>query len=101
MSTRTIAIGDQIWIPCEAKPGPFSDEKMIRVTIGANEWVGFVKADLLRVSKSDGASFVSAEIIDVQPGIVLVRIPGNSPVGNVVRAPRSQVKSGSIEARTS
>ena len=100
MSTRSIAIGDQIWIPCEAKPGPFSDERMIRVTIGANEWVGFVKSDLLRVSKS-GESFVSAEIIDVQPGNVLVRIPGNSPIGNVVRAPRSQVKSGSIEARAS
>src|SRR4051794_33253512 len=97
MNAENIAIGDQIWVPCEVKVGPFSDEKMIRVTIDGEEWVGFVRSDLIRTDH--GLFFVSAVVLDVQPSIVLARMPGNSPAGNVVRAPRSQVTSGSIEGR--
>jgi len=34
--------GARIWIPCEVKPGPFSDERMVRVQSQAGEWLGFV-----------------------------------------------------------
>ena len=37
MSLRS---GMRIWLPCEVKPGPFSDERMVRVE-SMGSWLAF------------------------------------------------------------
>ncbi|HSK80825.1 MAG TPA: hypothetical protein VLQ45_30515 [Thermoanaerobaculia bacterium] len=44
----TLEAGAQIWVPCEVKPGPFSDERLVRVRDSGREWLGFVQANRLR-----------------------------------------------------
>ena len=38
MSLRS---GMRIWLPCEVKPGPFSDERMVRVESESGSWLAF------------------------------------------------------------
>ena len=33
--------GARMWLPCEVKPGPFSDERMVLVVADGSEWFGF------------------------------------------------------------
>ena len=32
-------VGGKVWIPCEVKPGPFSNERLARIQLAAGPWV--------------------------------------------------------------
>ena len=41
--------GALIWLPCEVKPGPFPNERLVKVASRAGEdWVGFVDVRYLK-----------------------------------------------------
>ena len=43
-----LSVGARIWLPCEVKPGPFSDEKLIKVPSAHGEVLGFVPTSYLK-----------------------------------------------------
>lgn len=92
--------GARIWIPCEVKPGPFSDERMVRVETQAGEWLGFVDVRLLRDrGLTEGRTSVLATVEAVSGQRFTARLPGH-PVrsllfeGSTDRA----VRVGALEA---
>jgi len=82
--------GARIWIPCEVKPGPFSDERMVRVQSRAGEWLGFVDVSLLKdLELEEGPTWILATIESVEGARFSARLPGH-PV-------RALLFEGSIE----
>jgi hypothetical protein len=99
MHMKKIPIGATIMIPCVTKPGPFSDEKMVAIKAGGLDWFGFVKDEALVQRGSEW--FIACSVVGTKAGDLLVRIPGSSPTGNVVQAPRSNITHDSCEKRAS
>ena len=53
--------GARMWLPCEVKPGPFSDERMVLIMADGNEWFGFVNVRWLRRHGSEDTDEVLGE----------------------------------------
>jgi hypothetical protein len=71
--------GARIWIPCEVKPGPFSDERMVRVQSQAGEWLGFVDVSLLKDRElAEGSTWILATIETVEETRFSARLPGHA-----------------------
>ena len=70
--------GARMWLPCEVKPGPFSDERMVLIMADGNEWFGFVNVRWLRNRRSEGNDEVLATVVDVDGPTFHARIPGNA-----------------------
>lgn len=70
--------GSHIWVPCEVKPGPFSDERVVRVESEAGEWVGFVQASFLKEPISTGTTYVQAVVVEVDGETFTARLPGQA-----------------------
>lgn len=68
--------GRIVWIPCEVKPGPFSDERMIRIPSERGEWLAFVHVNELRKPVAEGSTSVRAVILNVEGGRFNARIAG-------------------------
>lgn len=65
-----LSVGQHVWIPCEVKPGPFSDERLVRVNAPAPDsampvWTGFVPATRLREPINVGSTDATAVVVDV------------------------------------
>ena len=95
----TVHPGSRIWIPCEVKPGPFSDERMVRVETPDGPWLGFVELHHLREPLERGNTEILATVTEVQADEFLARFPGHATQtllfrGEVARA--AQV--GSLQA---
>ncbi|MES1244674.1 MAG: hypothetical protein ABUT39_23910 [Acidobacteriota bacterium] len=91
-----LRIGTQVWVPCEVKPGPFSDERLVRVLSNRGEWLGFVPIRLLREPILEGSTFIGARIVAVAGERFQASIPGEALTpslfegfeGNVARVGR-------------
>lgn len=71
--------GARIWIPCEVKAGPFSDERMVRVESDAGEWLGFVDESLLKDRETtEGRTWILATIESVEGARFSARLPGHA-----------------------
>ena len=68
--------GRLIWIPCDVKPGPFSDERIVRIRSDRNEWLAFVPVDALRNPIREGSTFVRAVIVRVNGGHFSAKVAG-------------------------
>jgi len=70
MSRKVKAVivpGRYVWIACDVKPGPFSDERMVRVasSASADVWVGFASVSALRNPIKTGQTAIKALVIGV------------------------------------
>jgi len=74
----SIKPGKRIWVPCEVKPGPFSNERLVRVRTSRDQWVGFVGVDVLKDPVPSGSTFVQVMVLSVKKDQVTVRLPGYS-----------------------
>ena|SRR5438093_3511430 len=66
----SLSIGQRVWIPCEVKPGPFSDQRMVNISSPAvdsavSRWTGFVPITELREPIEYGSTSVAAIVINV------------------------------------
>jgi hypothetical protein len=68
--------GRLVWIPCDVKPGPFSNERIARLRSDRGEWVAFVPVDALRDPILEGSTFVRAVITGVNGGHFNARVAG-------------------------
>jgi hypothetical protein len=60
----SVAGGAYTWLPCEVEPGPFSDERWVRIASEFGDWVGYVPVSyalscLKSVDPIEGGSYSS------------------------------------------
>lgn len=70
-----INVGATIKIPCDVRPGPFSDERLISFETVDGIISGFVEEDALLFES--GHFFVSGIVIDVQQDRIVVVVRGS------------------------
>jgi hypothetical protein len=70
--------GTKVWLPCDVKPGPFSDERLVLVCDGGREWMGFVPENRLREPISEGRTSVLASVVSVLGEKFQARLPGSA-----------------------
>jgi hypothetical protein len=68
--------GKVVWIPCEVKPGPFPDERSVRLSSPFGDWVGFVGVSYLQDPILEGQTNIRVLVVDVQNDKFSARIPG-------------------------
>ena len=73
-SKAEFKVGQEVWLPCDTKSGPFDDELRVYVKIGDEEWFGFVDGSDIR-----GGNKIRAKIVAVNKDAVIIGIPGISP----------------------
>jgi hypothetical protein len=88
--------GRKVWIPCDVKPGPFGDEKFVRVKTDEIDWCGFVPASGLKTPVEEGRTFVYTTVLEVGGGCFTGVMPGESLTTSCVRGSVSRVTSGSL-----
>jgi hypothetical protein len=92
-------VGGVIWIPCEVKPGPFSNERLVRVQSDSGEWLGFVSVGSLQDPLTEGRTFVRGTIAAIQDDRFEVYLAGHAVTSNLFAGSVARVTSlGSIEA---
>ena len=88
-----LQIGDQVWLPCEVKPGPFSDERLVRVQTENVEWLGFVPVFALKDSITQGNTFIRASIVEVAGDRFMAKLPGHPITTSLFQGLVSKVES--------
>lgn len=74
-----MSVGKPVWVSCEVKPGPFDDERLVRVRLNGSTWVGFVPSlHLADPSVESGETQVKARILDVDRGTFTAKVLGHS-----------------------
>lgn len=95
----TLSAGHTVWIPCEVKPGPFSNERLVRVEGEPESWVGFVPVWYLRDAIEHGRTEVRAVVAEMRGSCFLARIPGHAVASRVVLEPVEKATPlGALEA---
>lgn len=84
--------GAHIWIPCEVKPGPFSDERLVRVQSDRGEWLGFVNLRSLKDPIPEGRTQILALVEEVHNGEFSARLPGEALRPALFKGPTSKVQ---------
>lgn len=84
--------GGQIWIPCEVKPGPFPDERMVRIESDGAPWVGFVPVESLQQPITQGSTYVRAVIVNVTGNRLEARVPGEPVASRLAEITQSRVQ---------
>lgn len=75
--------GNVVWIRCEVKPGPFPDERRVRLTSSLGEWVGFVPVTYLKEPILEGETSIRVLLVDVQSDRFSAKIPGQGISGSL------------------
>jgi hypothetical protein len=62
----SVRVGRIVWIPCEVRPGPFSDQRVIWTRTDRGEHVVFARVDALREPVVKDETAVRAVIVEVE-----------------------------------
>jgi hypothetical protein len=83
VSKMKLHTGHVVWICCEVKPGPFTDERRVRLSSPLGEWLGFVPITFLREPILEGETAIKATVIDVNDDRFSAKIPGQGISGSI------------------
>ena len=85
--------GDIVWLSCEVKPGPFPNERLIRLSLPSGAWVGFVEIDALKdPDVKTGETCVLARITKIIKNEVIAIIQAHAFDSNTVRTSSKKVQ---------
>jgi hypothetical protein len=100
MATPKLKVGDLVWIPCEVKPGPFSNERVVRVaTPDGSSWVGFVDVRYLKEPIEKGTTAIKARVLSINHDTFEVSLPGHSVASSrVIQKEKAQVSLAAVSA---
>lgn len=74
-----LAVGAPLWLNCDVKPGPFQDERLVRVRLNGSTWVGFVPSfHLDNPDVEDGEARVKARVVSLERGSFIAKVLGHS-----------------------
>jgi hypothetical protein len=84
----SLTVGQFVWVTCEVKPGPFSDQRIVRVNSPvvhsqAGSWIGFVTTKHLREPIEVGSTGAAALIVGVVGDRFQAQVMGE-PLSNTV-----------------
>jgi hypothetical protein len=68
--------GDLVWIPCEVKPGPFANERLVRIKTLGPPWIGFVDIQFLKAPVVKGETDIQGKLLEVSKGHITIALPG-------------------------
>lgn len=88
----SLKVGDRIWLSCEVKPGPFSNERLVRIQPSPEPWIGFVDVKALKESIEKGPTFVLAQIVEINRDSVTALVQGHAFNTRQVQTPTSEVQ---------
>ena len=71
-------IGRQVWLCCDVKPGPFDNERFVRVPSSLGEWIGFIPTSYLEEPIVEGKTKVTAKVLEIREDRSALQIPGES-----------------------
>jgi hypothetical protein len=100
MPTPKPKAGVVVWIACAVKPGPFSNERLVRVeSVEGDPWVGFVDVRYLEHPVEQGETKIQARVLSVEDDTIKISLPGNSVApSRVIQADKQQVSFASVPA---
>ena len=101
MAAPKLKSGDLVWIPCEVKPGPFSNERVVRVTKpDGSSWVGFVDVRELKDPNIErGETAIKARVLSLTHETFEVSLPGHSVASSrVIQKEKAQVSLAVVSA---
>jgi len=91
--------GSFVWISCKVKPGPFSNERVVRVDTPNGPWVGFVNVRYLKEPIENGETEIQARVISANGKTIEVSLPGHSVASSrVIRKDKTQVSLVTVPA---
>lgn len=88
----TFTAGQRVWVECDVKPGPFSNERLVRIVGPKRVWLGFVWDFLLREPIQRGATAVQGIVDEVRNGRVALFLPGAPIADSVLEQDPGRVK---------
>jgi hypothetical protein len=71
-----LSIGHYFWVSCEVKPGPFPDERMVRLHSQFMDWLGFTSVNHLKDPILEGKTCIRILILDIKDNRFFARVPG-------------------------
>ena len=96
---RKLSVGAKIWLPCEVKPGPFSDERLIKIPSVHGEWLGFVPASFLKEPIATGITLVGATVTEIHGERFQALLPGQAITPQFFEGTTSRaVKANALQA---
>jgi hypothetical protein len=99
MAAPKAKAGSVVWIDCEVKPGPFSNERMVRVEGAEGPWVGFVDVRHLENPVKEGTTRIQAYVLSAEDDTIKVSLPGHSVASSrVIEAERERVSLATVPA---
>ena len=87
-----LEIGTKVWIPCDVKPGPFSDERVVRIQENGTDWLGFVPIDRLKEPILEGRTLLLALVIGIVGEKFVARLPGEALASSLFEGFVSRVR---------
>ena len=93
-----IDVGKRVWIACEVKPGPFSDEPMVRVQTEEGDWLGFVPFSALKQQITQGRTFVRGIVTGVVDDQFTAALPGHAVTPFLFKGAVSKVTRDPVQA---
>ena len=84
--------GDKVWLSCEVKPGPFSNERLVRIQLPKGPWVGFVDTGALKEAVETGSTYVLARVTKVSGSTVTAIVQGHALDSRYVQAPSATMQ---------
>lgn len=91
MTPKHFKVGNEVWIPCEVRTGPFPNERRIYVKLDNSEWFGFVDDSQLQEKVAQGKDYVRATVIGIRDERVVLGIRGQSPASPPIEATSTAV----------
>lgn len=88
----TVPVGSHLLLPCEVKPGPFSNERLVRVPNEGHDWIGFVPISALEDPITKGSTQVKVIVVEVQGGKFRARVPGHGIESSIFEGSLSRLK---------
>lgn len=86
-----LGVGMRVLMPCEVKPGPFDNERLVRVRTDHVDWMGFVPTAALREPIETGETYVAVCVTSISGGQFTARVPGSGFRSDEFRASGSRV----------
>jgi hypothetical protein len=90
-------VGELVWIPCEVKPGPFSNERFTLLRSDHAEWIGLVPVHCLREPVPEGRTAVRAIITELSEERFKARIEGEALASRIFEDALSRVEPLSLK----
>ena len=79
------AKAQKVWLPCTVSPGPFSNERAVKIDLGDWRWIGFVNVCLLKEQIEEGPDQVLANILRLSDNTFEASIPGEAVQGALLQ----------------